>query len=679
MSKNRKLAAILFADIAGYTAMMQSDEGKTMHKLRHYQAVLKSEVAQHKGEIIKNYGDGSLCLFPSVLDAVHCAKALQVTFKSEPVVPLRIGLHLGDVMYEQNDIYGNDLNIASRIESLGIAGSVLLSKNVLDKVKNQAELKFTSLGTFEFKNVEEPMEVFALANEGFVLPRREELKGKVKEETTSSKIRYWMIGAALVFLIVLLFYQFGFRTDNNNKQENTASPYQNSIVVLPFENIGGDPEQDFFGTGIAGEILVSLAQIEALKVIGRTTAFSYKGQDDFKIIGKELDVNTILDGTVRKSGDQLRVTAQLTNVEDGAVLWANRFDRTYQDIFAIEDEIANEVVKGLKIELSIQEQRRLDKKYTENVEVYTLYLKAREEDSKSTAEGNENTNNLLSQILQIDPKYAPGLALYGFKIARSDGHDAGYKYINEALAIDPELGEAHNMKGLLQFYEWKFLDAEESLLKAISFGYTGSLGSLMTLYLNTGNYDRALETSKKLEQLDPALFERGKFWGSMLYLKTDKHAEALEIADEIAMEETHPGKLLFAGKVYLNLGQIDKAVYTLQKEANRGGTVQNQAIQAELGKAYYKKGDLVKSDSLLNVLKEKYQVPGFNGSAFYAAQIHSTREEVELAFEWLEKAYEAKEVEMIWLKIEPAFEPLYEDPRYLEMLDRVGFPKILRD
>ncbi|HKK74370.1 MAG TPA: adenylate/guanylate cyclase domain-containing protein [Saprospiraceae bacterium] len=176
-NKDRQLAAIFFADIEGYTALMQSDEGKTMQVLRRYQHILKEEVAFYKGKIIKNYGDGSICLFSSVLDAVQCARAIQ---EALPVIPLRIGLYLGDVMHEDNDVYGNDLNIASRIESMGIAGAVLMSKNVWDKVKNQSDLEFAVLGRFEFKNVEEPIELFALANKGFVVPKKDQMKGKLK-------------------------------------------------------------------------------------------------------------------------------------------------------------------------------------------------------------------------------------------------------------------------------------------------------------------------------------------------------------------------------------------------------------------------------------------------------------------------------------------------------------------
>ncbi|MBT8221288.1 MAG: adenylate/guanylate cyclase domain-containing protein, partial [Bacteroidia bacterium] len=243
---NRKLAVILFADIQGYTAIMQSDEGKAMNRLRQYQTVLKEEVDKVKGEIIKNYGDGSLCLFSSVLEALRCSKNLQHTFQNDPVVPVRIGIHLGDVVFEENDIYGNDINIASRIESMGIAGSILISRNIYEKVRNQSEFEFKSLGSFEFKNVKEPMEIFALTNEGLAVPSKGNIQGKFKEKK-NNKLKWALAIIAVVAFLGIQIYS-NYRFERSNPQVLEADSFEaKKVAVLPFLNTKSDEDTDYLG------------------------------------------------------------------------------------------------------------------------------------------------------------------------------------------------------------------------------------------------------------------------------------------------------------------------------------------------------------------------------------------------------------------------------------------------
>jgi len=229
----RQLAAILFADIVGYTSMMQEDEGKAMGRLAHYQEVLQSQIAEYDGQVIKNYGDGSICIFSDTKSAVFCARDIQTLLQNnEPMVPLRIGLHLGDVIFKDDDVYGNAINLASRLESIGEAGSVLVSEDIYRKTKNQKELEFHSLGTFELKNVEQPMEVFAMVNEGLTIPDHKALKNKLKAKQLKKSFEWKkvLLPAALL-LIMGLMYSY-FNTEQKSQEPEQSTQFKNKQTPI---------------------------------------------------------------------------------------------------------------------------------------------------------------------------------------------------------------------------------------------------------------------------------------------------------------------------------------------------------------------------------------------------------------------------------------------------------------
>ena len=375
-SKTRKLAAILFADIVGYTALMQKDEATANQNLEKFHQTLNEKVNHHKGHIINNYGDGCVCTFDSAVDAMHCAKEVQHIFQSEPKVPVRIGLHSGDVFFKDANVYGDSVNIASRIESLGVAGAVLFSKRIKRHIANQTDFKVQSLGAFHFKNVEKTMEVFGLVNERLILPKKEELQGKLKNKKAKRANKtVWMATILGVLLIVGGFFVWNM-VGNTFKVSPTISPP--SIAVLPFEDMSPNKDQAYFGDGIAEEILNTLAQLQALKVAGRTSSFSFKDKEaTIAEIGKTLKVNHILEGSVRKQGDKIRITAQLIKVADGFHIWSEKYDRDFDDIFAIQDELAQSIGEVLLEKLAPEQVVKLASNNPQNSEAYELFLKAK--------------------------------------------------------------------------------------------------------------------------------------------------------------------------------------------------------------------------------------------------------------------------------------------------------------
>ena len=272
MSQSRQLAAIMFTDIVGYTAIMQQNEEKAVAVIKHYNSVLEKWVSHFNGQVLNYYGDGSLCIFSSATDAVNCSLAVQKDLKSEPVVPLRIGLHIGEVFFEDAKALGDGVNVASRVQSLGQENTILVSEEIYDKIKNNPSVVAVSLGHFDFKNVGKSMEVFALTNEGLFVPKRKKMKGKLKKKNVQK--RNIIAALSLIIIVAAIFFIYTNPFNNNDKVSDK------SIAVLPFVDMSAGKDQEYFSDGLSEELLDLLSKIPELKVIGRTSSFSFKGKNE---------------------------------------------------------------------------------------------------------------------------------------------------------------------------------------------------------------------------------------------------------------------------------------------------------------------------------------------------------------------------------------------------------------
>ena len=365
----RQLAAILFADMTGYTALMQDNEHLARQKRKRFKEVLEAAVANHDGKVLQNYGDGSLSIFNSAINSVNCAISIQQQLQLEPKVELRIGIHTGDVAMEEESIFGDGVNLASRIESMAVPGGIFISEKVYDEIKNHEHIKTRDLGFFELKNVKQPIHLFAIANNGIVVPSRDELKGKTKQPA-------------------------------------------NRLAVLPFVNMSADPENEYFSDGITEELLNALTKVDGLQVTSRTSAFAFKGKhDDVREIAIKLNVDKILEGSVRKAGNRVRITTQLINAADGYHIWSENYDRDLTDIFVVQDEISSIIANRLRENLSLSKQtEQLVKAPTKNIEAYTLFLKGLYFRSKITPADMLKAIDLFEQAIQLEPNYAEAYA-----------------------------------------------------------------------------------------------------------------------------------------------------------------------------------------------------------------------------------------------------------------------------
>src|SRR5438874_4668557 len=336
----RRLSAILAADVVGYSRLMGADEAGTLEALKTVRAdFVDGEITQHQGRIVKLTGDGMLVEFPSVVNAVRCAAEIQRAMRDRNVdlpqdrrIEFRIGVNLGDVIVEGDDIFGDGVNVAARLESIAEPGGIIVSHSVRDHVGNRLDLVFEDMGEQSLKNIAKPIRVYNVSLENAATQGPVSMKG-----------------------------------------------VRPSIAVLPFNNMSGDSEQEYFSDGITEDIITDLSKVSRLSVVARHTAVTYKNRlVKVQEVGRELGVAYVLEGSVRKAGARVRVTGQLINSKDGNHVWADRFDRELTDIFAIQDEITHAIVEQLKVKLHPQEQKSIAQAPTDNIEAYTYYLKGRD-------------------------------------------------------------------------------------------------------------------------------------------------------------------------------------------------------------------------------------------------------------------------------------------------------------
>jgi TolB-like protein/class 3 adenylate cyclase len=392
----RRLTAIVAADVAGYSRLMGLDEVGTAHALREHRKVTDALVAKHGGRLVKSTGDGVLLEFPSVVDAVECAVAVQaVMAERNEGVPqdrrmlLRIGVNLGDILIEGDDILGDGVNIAARLEGIAEPGGVCISSSAYDHVRNKVAVEFIDLGEQKLKNIERPMRVYAAKLAGHA---------QVVAPVTAS---------------------------HSEQQKPLPLPDKPSIAVLPFQNMSGDPEQEYFADGMVEDIITALSRFKSLFVIARNSSFTYKGKTvDIKQVGRELGVRYVLEGSVRRAGGKVRITGQLIEAATGAHLWADRFDGALDDIFELQDKVTSSVVAAIAPRLERAEIDRSERKPTESLDAIDLYYRAIQSFRRFTRQANEEALRLARQAISLDPSFA---AAYGVALAcYSQRHDENW-------------------------------------------------------------------------------------------------------------------------------------------------------------------------------------------------------------------------------------------------------------
>lgn len=675
MSQQRQLAAILFTDIVGYTALMQENEQKAVALIKHYNSALEKIVGIHEGKVLNYYGDGSLCIFPSATEAVICANALQSELQSEPPVPLRIGLHVGEVFFEDGKALGDGVNVASRIQSLGQANTILFSKEIFDKIKNHPEFKAVSLGHFDFKNVDEAVEVFALANEGLSVPKKEQMSGKLKELKKKNVFQRNIIitVSVLILLVACIFLYIKYFNKENSAVEK-------SIAILPFRNMSNDPQQEYFAEGMMDEVLNHLYKIGGMNVISRTSSMAYKdSKKTSKEIANELGVGNLLEGSVQKEGDHIRIIVQLINGKTDQHLWAETYDREFKDVFYIQSDIAQQIAAALKVRIDPDVKERIEKKPTENIEAYNLYLQAID------AQASLNKSiSLLDAAIVLDSTFADAYAFkatcwlfrggYDGDLNSQDAINHAQPLLEKALQLNPNLASAHSGIALMNLlYKWDFETVENEFQKVLQLNPSNTeiALSFSDFLLAMGRFGEALNYCADAftkDSTSPSIR-----WGLALsqYYNNNSKKALQTMGTTVSLFENNTFIRLNDIRINNYAGKYDNAVIAFRKYISLFGQHLYPYILGHAAIAYYKTGQKDSAQKFLNEIIIRSKQSPVGSPSYFAAGIYTAMGKNDEAIKWLQKAYTDHEVEMYWLKVEPLFKPLRNDPRFKALLNKV--------
>lgn len=641
MAQVRQLAAIMFADIVGYTSLMEEDESLALRFRHKLQQKLETETRLHFGKILDFRGDGALCTFSSSIEGIKAALALQLEMQQPPVVPLRIGIHVGDVVAEGNTIYGDGVNIASRLESLAMPGSIFFSGRVYDDIKNQKDLPTVLLGQYALKNVKEPLDVYALSYPGITTPDTHFLEGK------GQRIR------------------------------------SRCILVLPFVNLSNDPEQDYFSDGLTEEIISGLARLRGMKIISRTTSMQYKGiKKDIRTIGREIGAGYIMEGSVRIQGNELKISAQFVDADSDVYLWAESYRGSMEDIFDIQEKVSLKIVDALRIQLTRKEKNELHKRYTDDSEAYQFYLHGRYYWNKRNEPGLTMALHYFEKSIAKDQTYAlawAGLAdtysLMGefTNISRRALLSRQMTAVNRALELDPQLPEAHislAISLMLNEWDWKNSEKEFKLGIKLNPNYATGRHWYAEWLLYNRKFEEAFREISAAVELDPLSQGILKDMGIHFYY-TRQYDEAIEIAQKTL--DLDPGfvpvhRLL--SLCYQAKGWHDKAI----AENQIWGTMTGNVIKTDIALAhlYAASGRTLESKSIAERI-EPHQLGSndFRGMALVSAALGDHAQ----ALDWLEKSFERHEESLCSLNIDPKFDALHQEIRFKKLVKKLGLAR----
>jgi adenylate cyclase len=630
----------------GYTVLMGDDEKKAFDLLRKNRLLQKPLIEQFNGKWIKELGDGILASFQTVTDAVRCANQIQLACLNLDDLKLRIGIHLGEVVFEDNDVFGDGVNIASRLQALAPIGGIYISEAVFRNIENQKEMDTEFVKEENLKNVKHSIKIYQLVD-------------RTLNPAGNAKLAH-------------------LEMHSTEKKE-----IDQSIAVLPFVNMSNDLDQEYFSDGISEEIINSLVQLPSLRVAGRTSAFSFKGKnDDLRLIGEKLGVSNILEGSVRRSGNRVRITAQLIEVSSGFHLWSQKFDRELIDIFEVQDEISKAIVDELLVELAKSDVRPSIKAATRNMEAYNLFLKGRFYWSKRTADGLKRSIGYYEQAIHEDPQYAPAYAalsdsyslLCAYHIlAPNDSILKARSIARKSVSLDPTLPAGFEAIGHVELlYDWNWDQASKSYRQALKLNpnYATALQRDALLSALFGQHNEALrkimlavdqEPLSLIINTDVALiyFIQGNY-----PLAIEKCLSVLDIDPEFFVA------LFVMGLAYEQLQQYDQALVYFEKgfHSSKGNTIIRGALihaQAKSGKTLEAEKALAE---LLDLASSLYVSPYSVALGYLGLGDQSS------TMEWIEKAVDTHSVWLIHLhmKSDPRLEPIRGNIRFQELLKQMG-------
>ncbi len=678
LQRGRKIAAILAADVVEYTRLMGMDEPATLAALKVRRGIFERLVGEFEGRVFGSVGDSLMAQFPSAVNAVQCGLAIQrsVAEENQPLpadqrMALRIGINLGDVIEEDGSLFGDGVNVAARLQALAASGGILVSAAVQQQVEKKVPAQFVDAGARHIKNVRDPVTVFD------VLPAGAR-SGRFERPVKSALIRpSALVIAATVLVAIAAAIALVYR-----ERIGTGATYTpQSIAVLPFENLSGDPNYEHLGDGLSEELLHRLANVPGLQVAARTSSAQFKDRrETAATIGQMLGVDYLVEGSVRRSGETIRVTAQLVDTRNGYHVWSDTFDRSFSDILEIQDEISLAVLKGIEVPLIDKGRAAALKHATSNPEALDLYLQARRADERWELEANDRAIALYERAIKLDPDFAAAYAALANALtmrtqtASLSFHDPALARIPElvrkAVELDPDSGDARAQLGKVLWTQFDLAGAEREfrLAEQLSPNSAFTLEALCEYYGQAGwPPERSVEFAERWLKIDP-LNRFAHIWVALAHFHMHRYEEALRTIDRVI--EREPGAWMghFARTgILIESGQFEDALVSARRAF-------------ELHEAPETRTDLLTSLALtgheaearrhLQVLLDPAQTP------YYAPSLNSwaaiALNDVESALSALERAYGERDWWTFWSLHSRLLMPLHDEPRFHAVVRQFG-------
>jgi tetratricopeptide (TPR) repeat protein/class 3 adenylate cyclase len=629
----RRLAAIMFTDIEGYSTIMEQNEGKGIRTRLKHRKIFDSTTRKHNGKVLQYYGDGTLSIFDSAIDAVECAIEMQLGFLADPAIPVRIGIHTGDIIYSDEEVIGSGVNIASRIECLSVPGSVFISDKVQDEIKNQESIKTTRLSAFRLKNIEKPVEIYAVSNPGLTVPRLEDIVKKTARapaftpasghQRRSVKFRKYSIAAVFALLFAVLLYIL-LKTGSTGTGE-----LEKSIAVLPLNYLSEDQSKEYIADGVLDAITGHLSTIEGLRVMPRTSVEQYRGSaKTAREIGRELDVSYLIEGNFMIVDDQVSITIQLVTTQNNDHVYYNEYRRDYKDIIAVQSEVSRTIAREIEVAISPEVLDQIEKVPTKNMHAYDLYLRGRDAFNRYYLNRNaadlETCIQMFRDAIQSDSAFALPYAWLGRAIEYRIGQQMYIDYdektilslCNKALDLEPELADGYWIRG--------------------------------RHYRNTGELEKAIDDFKRAIDINPNHALAYRYIGSTYFIRRDyidalrnlKKAENLERGNELTQLYSD------IGQVYVSIGDFHKAEEyfreSIRLQPNFIEGYRN-LIWAEIRQGKHEVAYMY-ADRLLSIYPDNSA--SFSIMAEVLGNLGKYREAEEYYRKWLQKTKETGEREM---------------------------------
>ncbi len=578
MRSTRRLAAILSADVAGYTRLLRADEAITVAALKRCRELMRSLIERHSGRVVDTAGDGLLAEFGSAVNAVECGVAVQqqlaehnAGLPEERKMQLRIGVNLGDVLVEDGLVYGDGVNVAARVQSLAEPGGICVSGMVYNQIQHVLDLGCDFLGKQKVKNVSQPIPVYRIAV-GPEMPRRR---------------RWWLwfrdrrivvagSSAAALLLIVALIWIVGARTG----PVSPAGQDQISIAVLPFANLSNDPTQEYFSDGVTTGLITELSRLSKLLVIARYSTFTYKGSPvDVRKVGHELNVRYVLDGSVQKSVNRVRISVQLIDAVTGHNLWTERYDRELTDVLVVQDEITKNIVTALSVRLTEEEQKLLSQRYTANIEAYDYFLQGQAQFLLNTKENHRRARELYQHAILMDPRFARAFAalamvhLDEFRFEWSTDPEVSrrlaYDLAKRAVSLDTNLAHGHGVLAFVYLYSSKRYDqAVEEASRAIALDPNNADGhaAQASSHIFNGDPAQAIPLMHKAMRLNPHYQVQYPTILGLAYYHVGRHEEAVAVLqDAINRNYNRLSAHIYLAASLSDLGKLDEAKWEVDQ------------------------------------------------------------------------------------------------------------------